>query len=267
MGEGKNHAKNPMIRPPGALSGIGIFFFHAVLVLYLGYFVVSSIARNALYHEPVTLWRSVVEHSPEKRRAHQNYGQALSAAGALQAALREFRAVLSLPEDGSVPQRDVYREIGVVYFRLNLLDESIQMWSKGLQYAPADAGILSSIAIAKYYQGQYDAALDQATKAAAADPNLPEPFNTLGEIYIQRGEYGKAIESFRQFLRLRPEDGRGHWNLAVAFERNGQPEEALRSAQAFLVLAKNGRFEKTASELVHRLEGSLGRQRESHSMP
>jgi len=51
-----------------------------------------------------------------KRRPHENYGQALSTAGLLDEALKQFKTVLALPDDGSVPMRDVQREIGWFIF-------------------------------------------------------------------------------------------------------------------------------------------------------
>src|SRR5512137_159894 len=68
-----------------------------ILALYAAYFSVSTFRRNSIYQTPVTLWKSAVESAPDKRRTHENYGQALSTAGMLQEALQQFKTVLALP--------------------------------------------------------------------------------------------------------------------------------------------------------------------------
>ena len=63
-------------------------------------------------------------------------------------ALRQFQTVMSLQDDGSVPLRDLYREIGVVYFRLEQYDDAIATWQTGLRFAPNDPSLLNNLSIA-----------------------------------------------------------------------------------------------------------------------
>lgn len=228
------------------------------LALYVGYFTASAFERNSIYHNPVTLWKSAVQSAPDKRRTHENYGQALSTAGLLQEALQQFKTVLALPDDGSVPMRDVHREIGVVYFRLGLIDESIAAWKKGLEYANMDAGLLNNIAIALMRQNRLSEALAHAESALRMNPSMPEPANTRGEIFMAQKEYVKAAESFLIFLQLRPEDPRGYWNVALAFERAGEYEKALRFANQFLAMEPDPRYRQAAMQLVNNLNSRIG---------
>ena len=229
----------------------------SLLLLYIGYLTVTAFQRNSIFHTPVTLWKSAVQSAPDKRRTHENYGQALSTAGLLQEALQQFKTVLALPDDGSVPMRDVYREIGVVNFRLGLIDESIAAWKKGLEYAYNDAGLLNNISIALMKQQRFDEALSHAEMATRANPYMPEPANTLGEIYMARGEYAKAAEKFLYFLRLRPEDSRGYWNAALAYERAGEYEKSLRLANQFLAMEVDPRYRQAAMQLVNSLNNRM----------
>ena len=233
----------------------------SLLLLYAGYLTVTAYQRNSIFHTPVTLWKSAVESAPNKRRTHENYGQALSTAGLLDEALRQFKTVLALPDDGSVPLRDVYREIGVVYFRLGRIDESIAAWKKGLEYAYGDAGLLNNISIALMKQQRFDEALSHAEMASRANPYMPEPANTLGEIYMARGEYAKAAEKFLYFLRLRPEDSRGYWNTALAYERAGEYEKSLRFANQFLAMDADPRYRQSAIQLVNSLNSRIAVQK------
>jgi tetratricopeptide (TPR) repeat protein len=232
-----------------------------LLALYAGYFTASTFRRNSIYQTTVTLWKSAVQSAPDKRRTHENYGQALSSAGLLQEALQQFKTVLALPDDGSVPLRDVHREIGVVYFRLGLIDESIASWKKGLEYAYMDPGLLNNLSIALMKQQRVDEALAYATMAVKANPYMPEPANSLGEIYMAKGEFGKAAESFLLFVQLRPEDSRGYWNAALAYERAGEYEKALRFVNQFLAMDTDPRYRQTAVQLANSLSERLKSRR------
>jgi superkiller protein 3 len=209
-----------------------------------------TLARNGIYQTTLKVWESMAKGSPNKRRPHQNYGQALSTAGFYTEALREFDAVLALEDDGSVPLRDLYREIGVVQFRLGLFDEAIIAWQKGLQYAPYDPGLLNNLSIALMKQKRFDEALTFAQTAARVNPSMPEPFNTLGELYMAKGEPRMAAEQFKRFLQLRPEDNRGYWNITLALRQAGDYPGALQYAQQYLAREQNPYYRKTAAGLI-----------------
>lgn len=221
-----------------------------------------TLLRNRIYENSVAVWESMAEASPNKRRPHQNLGQALSTAGKLHEALNEFKTVLSLDDDGSVPMRDIYREIGVVYFRLGLFDESVIAWQKGLQFAPFDPGLLNNLAIAYLKLKRMDEALSHAEIAARNNPYMPEPVNTLGEIYLAKGDPRKAAEQFKRYLYLRPEDSRGYWNAALSLRESGDLEGALEYATRFLARERDPAFRRSAGQLVEHLRDRLGKPRQ-----
>ncbi|MDH4162080.1 MAG: tetratricopeptide repeat protein [Nitrospirota bacterium] len=233
----------------------------ALMALFIASLTTAALLRNRIYETGLSVWKSMVESSPDKRRPHENYGQALSTAGRLQEALQEFKTVLSLPDDGSVPLRDVYREIGVVYFRLGLFDESITAWKTGLVHAPLDAGLLNNIAIALLKQQRYDEAVSHAETAVRANNTMPEPVNTLGEIYLAKGEFARAAEFFKRYIYLRPEDPRGSWNVAIALARGGRYEEAYQHVNRFLASELDPRERAGATDLLNFINESMNKKR------
>jgi len=158
--------------------------------------IIAANARNGIYKTPVTMWTDTALKSPTKRRVHENLGQALSTAGVYNAAMREFKTVLALRDDGSVPPRDLYREIGVVYFRVGMIDEAITSWQTGLRFAPFDASLLNNLSIAFLKKGRLDEAAANARLALSAAPGMPQAMNTLGEVLMSQGEYSNAAEYF-----------------------------------------------------------------------
>ncbi len=219
--------------------------------------VPATLARNGIYKNTVRVWESMAKSSPNKRRPHQNYGQALSSAGYLQEALREFKTVLALEDDGSVPLRDLYREIGVVDFRLGLYEESILSWQKGLEHAPFDSGLLNNLSIALMKLKRLDEAISYALTAERMNPNMPEPLNTLGELYLTKGEPKKAAEYFKRFVQLRPEDARGYWNVALALRASGDFAGAVQSARLFLAHESDPRSRQFAVDLIENINATM----------
>lgn len=213
----------------------------------------ATVARNSIYHSSVKLWENTVIESPDKQRPHQNYGQALSAASRLGEALQEFKIVLALPEDGSVPMGDTYREIGVVYFRLGLVDESILSWGKGLQYAPLDSSMLHNIARAYLRQHRYDEALSHARMALNVDPLLAEAVDIIGASYLAKKQYEDAARAFLRYVQLRPGEPHGYWNVAIAMEKSGNFEQAYQYVTRFADLERDERYRKKAEDFINDL--------------
>jgi tetratricopeptide (TPR) repeat protein len=54
-----------------------------------------------------------------------------------------------------------------------------------------------------------------------------------------RGDYANALTSYRLALRERPDDLRVLQNIAIAFSKTGQPEEAIRTYRRALQLDPN----------------------------
>src|SRR3990172_3210704 len=165
----------------------------SITTLTLSFVIICALTatayqRNSIYHDFITLWGNITKTSPNKRRAHENYGQALSTVGRLDEALREFNTVLALKDDGSVPPRDLYREIGVVYFRMNRMNDAISSWQTGLKYAPNDASLLNNLSIALLQTGRYEEAVMHAQTALAADPTMPQALNTMGQVMLLKKE-------------------------------------------------------------------------------
>ena len=237
------------IKEPNSLTVIMVSLF---MLLLLGYSA-ASYMRNRIYKTPLSLWRSMAESSPNKRRTHENFGQALSTVGQLDEALREFKTVLALPDDGSVPMRDLYREIGVVYFRMNRIDESIVAWKQGLAFAPNDPGLMNNLAVALMRTGQYDEAASYATIGLQGNASMPTLLNTLGEVAMHKGEFEKAVGYFAKGVEMNPDDTSNTWNAAVACERTGQYERAMAYLNRYLVLETRQQGRNNALELQKHL--------------
>jgi Flp pilus assembly protein TadD len=242
----------------------------ALSILIVVALTAAAHTRNAIYRTHVTLWDNVTKMSPNKRRAHENYGQALSTAGSLTRdpdeakklyfeALRQFQTVLSLRDDGSVPLRDLYREIGVVQFRLALYDEAIATWQTGLRHAPNDPSLLNNLSIALMQKGRFDEAASRAITALSVDPYMPQALNTLGQAYMAKNDFEKALEYFLKAIDREPDVPARYWNVALALERAKKYEPALQYANRYAAMERDPQAQQRVQGFIEHLKREMRR--------
>ncbi len=246
-------------------NGNSLLFIVALSLLIVGVLAVASYMRNSIYRTHVTLWRDITQRSPDKRRAHENLGQALSTAGAnatnpneamklYREALKQFQTVMALKDDGSVPMRDLYREIGVVYFRMGFFKDAITAWETGLRYAPNDPSLTNNLSIALMQTGRFDEAAVQAETALAMDPRMPQALNTMGQIYMTKQNYDKASEYFLRALQSEPDVPARYWNLALALSQAKKYDMALQYAKKYVSMESDPAGRKRAADFIGYLQ-------------
>ncbi|MCK9419292.1 MAG: tetratricopeptide repeat protein [Nitrospirae bacterium] len=237
----------------------------SITTLMLSLVIICALAatafqRNSIYKDFITLWGNITKTSPNKRRAHENYGQALSTVGRLEEALREFNTVLALKDDGSVPLRDLYREIGVVYFRMNRMDDAISAWQTGLRHARNDASLLNNLSIALLQTGRYEEAASLAQTALTSDPNLPQALNTMGQVLMFKKDYENALQYFLKAIEQQPDVPARYWNVALALEQAGKYDMAMKYVSKYATLEQDGAGRQRAIGFMEHLNKMMVRQ-------
>jgi tetratricopeptide (TPR) repeat protein len=102
-----------------------------------------------------------------------------------------------------------------------------------------------TFAVAHYHLGVVHFALGNRWKAAAqfraatqVDPNLPEPFKALGDIFLSspRRLFDQAIEAYERAITIRPHYAEAHVGLGDAKAAKGENEAAIAHYQKALAL-------------------------------
>lgn len=89
-----------------------------------------------------------------------------------------------------------------------------------------DAWAIHALGLVSHQMGRQEEAVAKLTEAARLAPGQPEFWNNLGAILGRLGKMVEAAEAFEKAVGLRPEDGAGFVNLAVAQERAGNRSRA-----------------------------------------
>ncbi len=260
----KQEAPPVSVRKSDGTLIIGVILF----VLIVGALTAAAYARNSIYRSHVTLWDNVTKRSPNKRRAHENYGQALSTAGSVARtqsearklyyeALQQFQTVISLKDDGSVPLRDLYREIGVVYFRLAQYDDAISSWKTGLRHAPYDPSLLNNLSIALMQKGLFEEAASVASAALSVDPYMPQALNTMGQVAMVKSDYEKAVQYFLRAIDREPDVPARYWNAALAMEQAKKYDMALQYASKYASIEADPEGRQRANAYIEHLKAVM----------
>lgn len=106
-------------------------------------------------------------------------------------------------------------------------------WVTTLQYNPQHSAALR--ALGKYWMDQDSTALalDYYRRAAAADPDDPTVYLSLGRVYRDKrvGMEEESAEQFRKALEIDPFLAPARMNLAEHYETVGEKQEAIREYQ------------------------------------
>lgn len=104
------------------------------------------------------------------------------------------------------------------FLRTRQWQVALQEADEALRLAPRHAGSLVIRAEALRFLGRLSGAEESARKALAIAPNNPGAHQTLGYIYLKRGQGDEAFSSFREALRLDPTNEDLKWGLIRAME-------------------------------------------------
>jgi len=80
---------------------------------------------------------------------------------------------------------------------------------------------------AHYFDGQYDQAFSELTKAIEKDPALARAYVTRGTAYNDKGKYDLAIADFSRAIEIKPTAAHIYVSRGVAYENKGEYDLAI----------------------------------------
>ena len=130
---------------------------------------------------------------------------------------------------------DAYTTSSLVYLLHGRHDEAVADARRAIELAAgsADAAAFASFVFAS--SGYPDEAKNQIEKAMALSPNYPPYYlGHLGNAYRLLGRTEEAIASLKAYDARSP--GFGLTDLVIAYQENGQPDEAKQTAKRLLTI-------------------------------
>lgn len=99
-----------------------------------------------------------------------------------------------------------------------------------------------SVADELYDHGDHDKAIEQWREAIRLDPGLVKAHHSLGMALRGKNQLAEAIVSLRETVRLDPRNATGFADLGDTLQENGDLDGALAAYQSSLALVPNSAF-------------------------
>jgi tetratricopeptide (TPR) repeat protein len=125
---------------------------------------------------------------------------------------RTQRFNIETTASGATPDDDYYRE------RHAVPDQSSDsIYMTNLSKLQTLGCLFNNFGVVYMDTGQFDKALLALDRAIRINPSLSEARANMGNIYLQQGQYDLAIEQFNAALKVNPIDPKTHFNIGAAY--------------------------------------------------
>ena len=203
----------------------------AAAAVVVGALAALTVARNAEYASPLTMWRTVVERWPNGR-ARWALAEQLKAAG-------RGDEVLPLLRAAADEYPDAHLGIGQELFAQQKYAEAVEELDTFVRRRPMHINVIDAHAMAGRAlaaQGKVDEAIARFRLILTLVPRNAAAHGRLGDLYFARQRFADAVPEYAAFLSARPREA-GPWtNYAISLSETGRIDEAVRAFERALAL-------------------------------
>ncbi len=175
---------------------VGIISLTLVASLILCFIFMSHL-RNKIWKSEYSLWHECATTSPNNWRANVNYGYALLNQGKYIDA--KYYLEKSFQQKSNVWA--VANNLGLLYSYINDIDGSIRMFEHGLKLKPQNRLLKANLGACYLQKGLITKGTNLLYKA-----RTQESFVTLGNYYLNKGNYDEALKCYERVLKKYPDD-------------------------------------------------------------
>ncbi len=151
---------------------------------------------------------------------------------------------------------DLFTIRGSLRLEQKRLTEALQDLETAASLDPANPAILVNRAQAYKGFGRNKDALRDLNRAIELNPDFLAARFNRGAMYHSQGELEKALVDFSHCIAVDPHLAAPYFNRASTYEALGQNENAIADFRRFIELNDNKEWDKTAQQLVDKLEAS-----------
>ncbi len=213
-------------KPLGAQARLAV---PALIIILL---LISTMARNRVWQDPLSLWQDCVKKAPLNARPWNNLCAVQVLKGHYQEAVKSCEKALSLND--RIP--DAYNNLGIASHNLGRLQEARDAFEKAVEMDPDYAIAHFNLAECHRLEGNLPEAVRKYHETLKADPYyIPAHFN-LANIYYTQGELDKAIEQYRMIIKYNPRVASSYVFLARALYQKKEFAACVEVAEKALKL-------------------------------
>lgn len=115
--------------------------------------------------------------------------------------------------------------------------DTVTLFEHAIAHAPASSYVAhNNLGNAYRSRQEFDKAIEQYRQSLRLKPH-PRTYSNLGAAYRRLGRFGDAEDAYREALRMDPRSAVAHFGLGIVFAAQGREEEALASYERALSFA------------------------------
>lgn len=185
--------------------------------------------------------------------AEINYGK-----GKIQSMKGNYNAALPYLEHGEKLDPfngRILRDIGDIYYKFNMYNESITYFNEAKKYSN-DINIYRNLGLCYLQTGNYIEAEKNLKYAIFLDPKFIKAYFNLGYLYYLQKEFDRAIEQWNNILSIEPDYEKRYiifYYLGMAYSARDINDKALEYFLEALQLAPEG------SPIIEEIEGEINK--------
>jgi protein O-mannosyl-transferase len=202
-----------------------------LLMIILVFYSVKTVARNAEWESPWTLFSNDVKRSPLSAHMHCYFGMTLrdrskeltdpdECRNLTIQSIAEFKKAIEIYPG----YFDCQKQLGLAYFRIGELDESLKNYQESLKRDPYPYCTYIDMGKIYFQKGERLKALELFRKAISANPSDVEGYYNVGSIYGMLKEYDKAIENYKKCIEIKPDYAPAYYYIGKVYTIINQKE-------------------------------------------
>jgi len=120
------------------------------------------------------------------------------------------------------------------------LEEAVNFYTRSIECHPT-AEAHTFLGWTYSFMGRLDEAIEECHRAIEVDPDFGNPYNDIGAYLIEMGQYDAAIPWFERAMQAKRYESPAfpHLNVGRVYERKGQWAKAIESYKKALTLNPN----------------------------
>lgn len=185
--------------------------------------------------------------NPEHAGAYNSRGLIHGRRGRLDEALGDFSEAIRLAPEWFLPylhRAQLAHGRGQLDPALADYDRAIELVEEAPPERPAtDGDPMAALVYCRRGDARYDLFREEEAEADFAEAGRHHPAAAagyLGDMWLRRGNVGRALESFDRLVQLRPEDAQGYLGRGLAQEARGELEQAAADYSTAIRLQPEG---------------------------
>jgi len=182
--------------------------------------------------------RRLMNRNPDSAEAQEIVAEAYQARGEYENAMAKYRKILEQYPN----QPGVHYQLARIILTKPPTQASTKKTRKELEEevrinpsSPAAEFMLGDLA---WREQKSEEAIEHFSRATKLNVTLAQPYLGLGIALNGAGRFAEAIESLKKYVQLNPEDPAGYYQLAIAYARTGNRQEAERQRELQLEAEK-----------------------------